>query len=296
MPAPIDGPTLQDLLDNEPGDDVSIIWGTGDLEPGEVRMSFLIVDDQGELTQAPEAELVVGKLDLEGEDQVDAELIPAIPAAMSVASLQSVDAAPHEHEGDSSEPHDHVDATDLYVAHLEIAEPGRYWAVATPIGGGIQAFGTFEVLEEAIAPTAGDQAFASDTPTLDDAPAAELTTLEPPAEELLRHSVADSLADGVPFVVTFATPAFCQTRVCGPVVETVDEARALYEANGIRFIQVEIYNDNDPNAGVNQWVQEWGLPSEPWTFIVDASGVIQERFEGAMSLGELSAAIDRTLL
>jgi len=298
---PTDGQTLQDLLDAEPGDDVSIVWGTGDLEPGELRLSFLIVDDQGELTQAPNAELVVGKIELEGESEVDATLIPAVPAATSSARLESVDAVPHEHEGDPLASHDHIDATDLYVAHVELSEPGLYWAVATPReegleASGIQAFGTFEVREEAIAPTVGDRAFASDTPTLDDAPAAELTTLDPPAEELLRHSIADSLADGAPFVVTFATPAFCQTRVCGPVVETVDGIRADYEANGIRFIQVEIYNDNDPNAGVNEWVQEWGLPSEPWTFIVDADGVIQERFEGAMSPSELADAIERTLL
>ena len=298
---PEDGPTLQDLLDAEPGDDVKIVWGTGDLEPGKLRLSFLIVDDQGELTQAPSADLVVGKIEFEGGSEVDASLIPAVPAAMSSARLESVDAAPHDHQGDESESHDHIDATDLYVAHLELSEPGRYWAVATAREeglelAGIQAFGTFEVREEAIAPTVGDQAFASDTPTLDDGPAASLTTLEPPAEELLRFSVADSLADGVPFVVTFATPAFCQTRVCGPVVETVDEARVNFEANGIRFIQVEIYNDNDPDAGVNEWVAEWGLPSEPWTFIVDADGVIQERFEGAMSPSELADAIERTLL
>ena len=298
---PGDAPTLQDLLDAEPGEDVSIVWGTGDLEPGPLRMSFLIVDDAGELTQAPKAELVVGRIELDGDGQVDAEQIPAVIAASVTAGLESVDAAPHEHDGDPRDPHDHIDATDLYVAHLDLSEPGLYWAVATPRAEGIellgiQAFGTFEVLEQAIAPTVGDLAVASETPTLDNAPAAELTTLEPPAEELLRHSVAASLADRVPFVVTFATPAFCQTRVCGPVVETVDEARASFESNGIRFIQVEIYNDNDPDAGVNEWVQEWGLPSEPWTFLVDAEGIIQERFEGAMSPAELAEAIERTLL
>ena len=296
-----DVPTLQDLLDEEPGEDVTIVWGTGDLEPGAFRVSFLIVDDEGELTQAPTADLVVGRIDVADDGEVAVDQIPAVPAATVSAGLESVDAAPHEHEGDPNDPHDHIDATDLYVAHLELTEPGLYWAVATPRSGGvervgIQAFGTFEVLEEAIAPTVGDAAIASDTPTLDDGPAAELTTLEPPAEELLRHSVADSLAAGAPFVVTFATPAFCQTRVCGPVVETVDEARAAFEQTGIRFIQVEIYNDNDPNKGVNQWVGEWELPSEPWTFLVDSEGIIQERFEGAMSPRELADAIERTLL
>jgi hypothetical protein len=298
-----DGQTPQDLLDAEPGEDVAIVWGTGDLEPGPARMSFLIVDDVGELTQAPVAELVVGKIELEAEGEIDVAEIPAREAASATAVLEAVGAAPHEHDGDPLASHNHIDATDLYVAHLELLEPGLYWAVAAPRAEGvellgIQAFGTFEVLEEAIAPTVGDQAIASDTPTLDDGSVETLTTLEPPAEKLLRHSVADSLANGVPFVVTFATPAFCQTRVCGPVVETVDEARLGYESRGIRFIQVEIYNDNDPSAGINQWVQEWGLPCEPWTFLVGPDGVIRERFERDVAAGarrgdRAHAALDR---
>jgi hypothetical protein len=289
-------PTLRDLLDAVPGDDVAIIWGTGDLEPGEIRMSFLVVDDDGELAQAPTAELVVGKIDSSGESEVDAEKIGAVAVATSDAILESIDAGPHEHADGGAEPHDHIDATDLYVAKVDLSEPGLYWAVATPSEGEIQAFGTFEVLEESVAPSVGEEAFASDTPTLDDAPAEVLTTLEPPAEELLRYSIADSLADSKPFIVTFATPAFCQTRVCGPVVQTVENVRGQYEAEDLRFIQVEIYIDNDPNNGVNEWVQEWGLPSEPWTFLVDESGVIQERFEGGLSAGELVDAIERKLL
>ena len=100
----------------------------------------------------------------------------------------------------------------------------------------------------------------------------------------------------MPFVVTFATRKFCQTRACGPVVETVGEARKGYEVSGISFIQVEIYNDNHPGSGVSQWVQEWEIPSEPWTFIVGDEVVIRERFEGARSPRELTEAIEGTLL
>ena len=37
---------------------------------------------------------------------------------------------------------------------------------------------------------------------------------------------------------------------------------------------------------------EWGLPSEPWVFVVDPSGVVTSAFEGAASDDELTAAID----
>jgi hypothetical protein len=37
---------------------------------------------------------------------------------------------------------------------------------------------------------------------------------------------------------------------------------------------------------------EWGLPSEPWVFVVDDSGVVTAAFEGAASDAELMAAFD----
>ncbi|MFQ5427207.1 MAG: TlpA family protein disulfide reductase, partial [Gaiellales bacterium] len=111
----------------------------------------------------------------------------------------------------------------------------------------------------------------------------------------LRYSVQDSLEAGVPFVVTFATPEFCVSRVCGPVVDVVDLVRSEFEETGVRFIQVEIYQDNQPDLGVNQWVAEWNLNSEPWTFLVDGDGIIQGRFEGAFSADELRQAVAEKL-
>jgi hypothetical protein len=39
-------------------------------------------------------------------------------------------------------------------------------------------------------------------------------------------------------------------------------------------------------------VTEWGLPSEPWVFVVDDTGTVAGAFEGAASDEELKAAID----
>jgi hypothetical protein len=63
----------------------------------------------------------------------------------------------------------------------------------------------------------------------------------------------------------------------------------------IRFIHVEIYRDNDPTKGANRWVEEWGLPSEPWVFLVGPDGRIRAKFEGAVSERELEAAVRRFL-
>jgi hypothetical protein len=72
----------------------------------------------------------------------------------------------------------------------------------------------------------------------------------------------------------------------------VDEARKEFAARGVRFIHVEVYTDNDPDKGVNPWMREWNLQTEPWVFVVDADGKIAAKFEGSASADELRAAIE----
>jgi hypothetical protein len=120
--------------------------------------------------------------------------------------------------------------------------------------------------------------------------ALQVTTRTPPDFTLLEHSVADTLREGLPFVVTFATPEFCSSRACGPVVDVVEEVAERFEESEIRFIHVEVFAGNDPANGYNRWMQEWGLVTEPWTFVVDSNGRISERFEGLVSVHELERA------
>jgi hypothetical protein len=118
-----------------------------------------------------------------------------------------------------------------------------------------------------------------------------LTTRRPPDLGLLRYSVAGTLAAHRPFVVTFATPKFCTSRTCGPVVDVVDAVRKRFASSPVRFIHVEVYRGNDPTKGYNRWMREWGLQSEPWTFVVGADGRVKAKFEGSVSVAELSAAV-----
>lgn len=184
----------------------------------------------------------------------------------------------------------------IYVANLELPKAGKQWIVIQPRG---VAFQGFQILDVKATPTAiavGDKAPSSSNPTLATKPASKLTTSRPPDTGLLRYSVAESLKSHMPFVVAFATPAFCQSRTCGPTVDVVDEVRKRFESKGIRFIHIEIYEDNVPGNGVNRWVSEWKLPTEPWVFVVDRAGVVRDRFEGAVSVAELEQSIRRNLL
>ena len=56
-----------------------------------------------------------------------------------------------------------------------------------------------------------------------------ISTAEPPDLELLKTTVAAALAAKKPFVVTFATPQFCQSRTCGPVVQVVQSVAKQWQ-------------------------------------------------------------------
>jgi len=190
---------------------------------------------------------------------------------------------------------DVADASHIYVARLRLPRPGKYWLLAEPEGGAIkvQALGNVVVVKKDSALDIGDPAVASKTPTIASTGRdfSKLTTRTPPDESLLQHSVADSLAAGVPFVVTFATPKFCSSRTCGPVVDVVEEVQRRFDGGDVRFIHVEVFEGNDPAKGYNLWLQEWGLRTEPWTFLVDGAGKIVDRYEGVVSVSELEQAV-----
>ena len=62
-----------------------------------------------------------------------------------------------------------------------------------------------------------------------------------------------------PIVLLFATPQFCQSRVCGPVVDVAEQVKQEY-GDKAAFIHMEIYNDNDPSKGVRPQVRAFHLP------------------------------------
>jgi hypothetical protein len=181
------------------------------------------------------------------------------------------------------------------VVHLRVPKADTWWVLARPAGAKIGAVGNLVAHARTASPAIGSRAYPSRTPTLATTPIAKLTTRVPPDRSLLRYSVADSLRAHVPFVLVFATPKFCTSRTCGPVVDVVMSVQRREASHGIRFIHVEIYRDNVVAEGPNRWVREWRLPSEPWTFLVGRDGRIEAKFEGSVSAAELDAAVRRYL-
>ena len=92
-------------------------------------------------------------------------------------------------------------------------------------------------------------------------------------------------------------PALCQSRVCGPVVDVVQQVADSYEPE-VDFIHQEVYVENEISKGIRPQLQAFGLPTEPWTFLIGKDGVIKDRLEGAYGASELEASdeVDRAWL
>ena len=265
------GLTLDSILQRA-GPDIGITAGAGDFAPGSVRFPFLVIASNAKPVERPAADVwVATSRDGKPFQHVRAKLEPIGVPGRSQAAFGGV--------------------RRIYVAHLRIPRPGRYWLVAEPQRAKLQALGAIDVRARSRSVAVEARAPRSHTPTLATAPAAKITTSSPPDVPLLRYSVAPSLAAHVPFVVTFATPKFCTSRTCGPVVDVVEAVRKQFAARGIRFIHVEVFQDNDPTRGYNRWMRQWGLRSEPWVFLVGSDGRVKAKFEGSVSQAELAAAV-----
>ncbi|MEP6892212.1 MAG: hypothetical protein ABI927_00405 [Gaiellaceae bacterium] len=268
--------TLQSLAGHSP---IAVVPGTEDFQPGRNRFSFLIIDSASRAISTPIACLWVSTG------------LRSVPYERTVARSERIGVA-----GGAAAP-----VGSIYVAHVDLPRPGKYWILAVPAGSTkpIAALANAVVPATRVAaPRVGDQAVASRTPTLASTSGglAAVSTSAHPDPRLYRLSVAGALAAHSPFVVTFATPRFCTSRTCGPVVDVVDAVAKKLAATPVRFIHVEIYEGNDPAKGFNRWVKEWNLPTEPFTFVVDRSGVIRAKLEGAFSVSELESTVRSTLL
>jgi hypothetical protein len=93
-----------------------------------------------------------------------------------------------------------------------------------------------------------------------------------------------------PTVLIFATPALCQSRVCGPVVDVAQQVADEFKGKA-DFIHQEVYVDNQVSKGIRPQLRAFDLHTEPWTFLIDRNGVVRDRIEGAYGVSELEQAM-----
>lgn len=186
----------------------------------------------------------------------------------------------------------------LYVGYANFAQPGAWnMELTIPQAGGEPL--TFKMRLDVLAtphvPTIGQPAIPSNNLTIRDNPDLSQITSDPsPDPDFYQMTIAEAIAAKKPFVVGFLTPTFCQTAVCGPNMAVFKKLKEEYK-DRVNFIHVEVYPYPFGDAFLQQKLvepmREWNLVTEPWTFLVDANGIIQYRYEGGITFDEMEAAL-----
>ena len=195
-------------------------------------------------------------------------------------------------------------AAGVYVVDVSFDRAGR-WGVAVEVTEDDRDVGTagvgFTVREESYSTGIGRPAPRSRNRTARDvSDLKEITTSPFPDPDLYEMTIADAVSSGRPTVVTFGTPAYCETATCGPQVEVVASLKDRHRADA-NFIHVEVYEnpleiEGDLSRGrLSPVLEEWGLRSEPFTFVLDKSGLVASKFEGFAAEEELEAALASVL-
>lgn len=217
----------------------------------------------------------------------DSPVVGPLPARVS--SLETKPAYRSRTEGPG-------EATTVYVVpEIDFDQPGAWVGIAMLKGE--EGLEVSRVPSPVVGqwpkvPEVGEKAPVIHTPTAEEVGGdlAQIDTRIPP-DQMHEVDFADAVGKK-PLVLVFATPAFCQSRVCGPVVDIAQQVSDSYGGK-VDFIHMEVYNENDPGKGVRPQMRAYNLPTEPWTFLIDRKGVIRDRIEGAYGAAELDAAVRR---
>jgi len=132
-----------------------------------------------------------------------------------------------------------------------------------------------------------------DTPTTTDARGVDPVCTRTPACPYHDRTLAEALAGGSPVALMISTPLYCQTAVCGPVLDLVIEQAP--QVPGLQVVHAEVYvapgAGSDPaTGGLTPAVTEYGLTFEPSLFVARADGTVVARLDNVFDRVELAEA------
>lgn len=188
------------------------------------------------------------------------------------------------------------DVRGLYKFDMEIPGPGTFQitlvgdAIGEPPPVGLIA------VEDPTVVLPGEPAPLSETRTTRTHDIEEITTDPDPDPSFYELSLFEAVESG-PSVLVFATPAWCTTQTCGPLLDQVKALSAEYP--DLNYVHIEIYENIDADSFEDlvtvPAVVEWGLPSEPWVFVTDRDGIVTAAFQGVALDSELEEAFAAVL-
>lgn len=179
----------------------------------------------------------------------------------------------------------------VYFANISLETSGTYDVVVATRDRSIAGTGVAQVRgpSQALVAAPGTILPLATTPTVDDPQNLEILCTREPDCSMHGTAIDAAIAAGQHVVLTIATPAFCDTTLCGPTVDVVESVKNATARDDVTFIHVEVFSDagNTPT----DYVTQLKLPSEPWTFVVNSEGVVTNRFGGPVIPEVLSSWI-----
>jgi hypothetical protein len=184
----------------------------------------------------------------------------------------------------------------VYATHVPLSKPGLWAALVlthTPQGW-LAGLTQFVVRKSTDIPGVGARPPTIHTPTAASV-GGELSKIDTriPPDDMHRVDFA-SVIGKRPVVLLFATPALCQSRVCGPVTDIVFQLEHEFGSR-VTFIHNEVYVDNNAAEGLRPQLRAFHLQTEPWLFTFDRQGRITARLEGAFGIEEARQAVQAAL-
>ena len=251
-----------------------LVVASTDLAIGSNRFAFAVLDEESKPLRRPEALATFVYLETD-------------PAEVRIQATSTFVTWPSSRAG-------------VFTSNVSFDAAGRWGVLVTlTLDDGTEklAQSGFEVKPESDAPSIGQPAPRSLNRTMRDASdLSEITSAGVPDPDLYQVTIAEAVGSGRPTVVTFATPQFCQTATCGPQVQVVSEVKDAHLGRA-NFIHVEVYEnlkemEGDVSKGrFSPLLDEWGLVTEPFTFVIDRNGLIAAKFEGFVTGAELDQAL-----
>jgi hypothetical protein len=274
------GKTIADLLADSGAKPTKLVIAPAAqvFDVGENRYPFGVFTRGNEQVDAADVALYFAK------DEKKGPVVGPLPAQVTSLEVKAAYRAAGE---------DPDEAKNVYVVpKVDFDRKGPWVAIAMLKGeGGLEASRVpSPVVGGSQVPQVGEMAPLIHTPTAAEV-GGDLAKIDTrvPHDQMHEVDFADVLGKE-PIVLVFATPALCQSRVCGPVVDVAQEVADAYKGKA-DFIHMEVYKDNDIAKGIRPQLQAYHLPTEPWTFLIDREGVIRDRIEGAYGVPELEAAM-----
>lgn len=182
-----------------------------------------------------------------------------------------------------------------YPVHATLPAAGAWTFVVT---AGAQQLTTKVTAQPAGAlasvPGPGDVLPRIPTPTVDNHRGVRPICTRDPQCPFHAVSLDAAIGKGGPIVFLVSTPAYCQTAICGPVLDLVVARRSQLEAAGATVIHAEVYVD-DKAQQTTDAVNALGLTYEPALFLAAPDGTVNERLDYTFDATELSEALSRLL-